>query len=177
MDAGALTSEAQAEGHGIEGLVREFRPLVRSIARRYEGRGADREDLEQEGYLALILLARRGMGRDPARHLKNHLPGFVRDAAARMRHRSETVTLTPNGDDDDSPPLAEMLPDERAERDFEEFELHDLMERTLTREEFHIAGSLYRGMTQSEIASSLGRTQQSIGWRLKGIRSKLKKVS
>ncbi|WP_455600123.1 sigma factor, partial [Cloacibacillus sp.] len=37
-------------------IIRAYRPLVIATAGRYQGRGADFCDLEQEGYLALLIL-------------------------------------------------------------------------------------------------------------------------
>ena len=46
-----MNGEAQ-----VREIVDSYTPLVRATARRYEGRGADYEDLVQEGYLALLIL-------------------------------------------------------------------------------------------------------------------------
>ena len=41
---------------GVEAELEAYAPLVRSVAWRYAGRGAEFEDLVQEGCLALIVL-------------------------------------------------------------------------------------------------------------------------
>ncbi len=65
--------------YDMESELRRFRPLVTATARRYAGRGAEFDDLVQEGYLALLeLVPRCG---DPERlplFLKNRLPARVR---------------------------------------------------------------------------------------------------
>ena len=173
-DTHTETGVREQDAHcGIEGLVREFAPLVRRIARRYEGRGAERDDLEQEGYLALILLAGRDMRGNTARYLKNHLPGYVRDAAARLRTRSDTVTLSCD-DDDTAPGLEDMIPDKRADEELEELEIKDMLERTLHPDDMPVAQALCSGMTQMEIASSLGVPRQRVRWRIERIRGRLK---
>ena len=71
---------------GVEAELEAYAPLVRSVAWRYAGRGAEFEDLVQEGCLALLVLIPRCPDRRwLARYLKTNLPGYVRDAAARMR--------------------------------------------------------------------------------------------
>lgn len=76
-----MNGEAQ-----VREIVDSYTPLVRATARRYEGRGADYEDLVQEGYLALLILIPKCPDMKWLAHfLKNNLPGLVRDAAARMR--------------------------------------------------------------------------------------------
>ena len=82
---------------GVEAELEAYAPLVRSVAWRYAGRGAEFEDLVQEGCLALLVLIPRCPDRRwLARYLKTNLPGYVRDAAARMRkpitNGGETMT-------------------------------------------------------------------------------------
>ena len=45
-------------------ITREYTPLVKAAAAKYQGRGAEYEDLVQEGYMALVVLRRR---RSPSR--------------------------------------------------------------------------------------------------------------
>ena len=81
---------------GGGGLKHTRRSCVRSLG---VTRGAARrfEDLVQEGCLALLVLIPRCPDRRwLARYLKTNLPGYVRDAAARMRK-----TITNGGRDDD----------------------------------------------------------------------------
>ena len=82
---------------GVEAELEAYAPLVRSVAWRYAGRGVEFEDLVQEGCLALLVLIPRCQDRRwLARYLKTNLPGYVRDAAARMRkpvaNGGETMT-------------------------------------------------------------------------------------
>ena len=44
---------------GVEAELEAYAPLVRSVAWRYAGRGAEFEDLVQEGCLALLVLIPR----------------------------------------------------------------------------------------------------------------------
>lgn len=43
----------------LEEITAKYTPLVLSLARKYQGRGAEYDDLVQEGYIALIKLAPR----------------------------------------------------------------------------------------------------------------------
>ena len=79
----------------IESILWRYRPLVIATARRYTGRGAEFDDLVQEGYMALILLIPLcpAPERLPA-YLKSRLPGRVRTAAQRSwRTRERTTAL------------------------------------------------------------------------------------
>ena len=40
-------------------LIEKYAPMVMATARRYAGRGAEYEDLVQEGFLALLILIRK----------------------------------------------------------------------------------------------------------------------
>ena len=73
-------------GGDLGGLLLSYTPLVRATAHRYMGRGAEFDDLVQEGYLALLLLIPRCGDREwlPL-FLKSRLPGYVRAAAKKTR--------------------------------------------------------------------------------------------
>lgn len=176
----AVYSQKKNEGQGDGGkpadvgrLVREFAPLVRRIARRYEGRGADREDLEQEGYAAMIEIARRHGSREMGKRLKRHLPGYVRDAAAKMWRPASCVSIS---DDEQSEgvSLSELLPDPHAGEDVEEFELMDALERFLEQDEMALACALADGLTQQEIAEATGRSRATEGRRIARLRARLR---
>ena len=73
----------------IERIAREYTPLVKAAAAKYQGRGAEYEDLVQEGYMALVVLVPQCRDRQwlPL-FLRNRVPYHVRDAAARLRGRT-----------------------------------------------------------------------------------------
>ena len=152
---------------GVEAELEAYAPLVRSVAWRYAGRGAEFEDLVQEGCLALIVLIPRCPDRRwLARYLKTNLPGFVRDAAARMRRHAA------HGGGAMTEELEATLG--KNEERYEETELRETLERLLTREELDITQALMEGFTQAEIARGLGVTQQAVAARVKKIRAKLR---
>ena len=62
----------------------------------------------------------------------------------------------------------------RDEERYEETELRETLERLLTREELDLTQALVEGLTQAEIARSLGITQQAVAARVKKIRAKLR---
>ena len=158
----------------VEALVRDFSPLVRKVAARYEGRGAEKEDLVQEGFLFLTAAARRYNKKRLAMLLANNLPGKVRDAAARMR-RARTLEAVSLSEDEelDSPEL--QIPDERAQRDFDDFETADLLERLFDGADLEIARAAMDGQTQMEMSEKLNMSQQNVSYRLKGIREALRR--
>ena len=163
----SFMEDSQIAARAVDEDVEAYAPLVRSVAWRYAGRGADFEDLVQEGNLALIVLIPRCPDkRWLARYLKVNLPGFVRDAAARMRRHAA------HGGGAMTEELEATLG--KNEERYEETELRETLERLLTREELDITQALMEGFTQAEIARGLGVTQQAVAARVKKIRAKLR---
>ena len=140
----------------IERIAREYTPLVKAAAAKYQGRGAEYEDLVQEGYMALVVLVPQCRDRQwlPL-FLRNRVPYHVRDAAARLR---EAIEETAGAEDEK----------------YGEAELRETLRRTLTRGELDITQALMEGFTQAEIARELGISQQAVAARLKKIRDKLR---
>ena len=158
-----MNGEAQ-----VREIVDSYTPLVRATARRYEGRGADYEDLVQEGYLALLILIPKCPDMKWLAHfLKNNLPGLVRDAAARMRRGRA------QGDE----VLLEIEETAGAEEEgYREAELRAILFRVLTPEELDLTQALLEGFKQREIAENLGVSQQAVAARLRKIKDKLKGI-
>lgn len=155
------------EAKEMEKIALEYSPLVKAAAARYQGRGAEYDDLVQEGYMALVVLAPQCRERRwlPL-FLKNRLPCRVRDAAARMRK------WRASGDE----VLLEEI-EETAGADDEKYgeaELRETLRRLLSRDELDLTQALVEGFTQAEIARTLGISQQAVAARLKKIRDKLR---
>lgn len=148
-----------------EGLLTQFQPLVKTVAARYEGRGAEYEDLIQEGNLALLILEPKCKDKQwlPA-YLKSRLPGYVRTAAERAR-KGQAESLAED--------MESILPDSESGKERDEFELRELLARVLTKEEFDLTQALVEGFTQEELASLLGISQQAVSARVKRVREKL----
>jgi RNA polymerase sigma factor (sigma-70 family) len=177
---GALTGpDPDDEGiDGIEALVTAFTPFVRSVARRYEGRGALREDLEQEGYLALLKIARRVSQRECfSRVLWNFLPGMVRDAAAKLRWGDREVPLAAGGEygdpDDDEDLPAVNVADDRAPRDYDEVEFRAAIDALGEAPDRDIAEALADGLSLGEIACQLHIDRKTLRKRIRGLCDKL----
>ena len=151
----------------IERIAREYTPLVKAAAAKYQGRGAEYEDLVQEGYMALVVLVPQCRDRRwlPL-FLRNRVPYHVRDAAARMRKRGS----------DGGEVLLEAIEETAGAEDdkYGEAELREALRRTLTRSELDITQALMEGFTQAEIARELGISQQAVAARLKKLRDKLR---
>ena len=159
-----MSGEAQ-----VREIVDSYTPLVRATARRYEGRGADYEDLVQEGYLALLILIPKCPDMKWLAHfLKNNLPGLVRDAAARMRRGRA------QGDEVLLEEIEETAGAE--EEGYREAELRAILFRVLTPEELDLTQALLEGFKQREIAENLGVSQQAVAARLRKIKDKLKGI-
>ena len=140
-----------------EKALGRFTPLVRSLARRYAGPGAEFDDLVQEGYLALLrLLPRCRDERALPAFLGRSLPRAVRDAAAKAwRMRAVTVDIDE---------MAEVL---AAEPDF------SLLSLGLDADEERLAALVMAGLTQREIGRALGLSQQAVSRRVGRLRESL----
>lgn len=150
----------------MENLLTQYTPLVKALAAHYKGRGAEYDDLVQEGYLALLrLIPKCGDRQWLAAFLKNHLPGYVRNAAERQRRKENISGLDEDFDD--------FLPDERSREERGEFELDETLVRALTEAELDIARLLLDGRTQRELAEKLEVSQQAVGAKIRRIRNKL----
>ncbi|MCF0247801.1 MAG: sigma-70 family RNA polymerase sigma factor [Synergistes sp.] len=157
----------------ITEVIRDFRPLINSAAARYCGRGAEFEDLVQEGCLAVIRLLPKCSDRKYlAAFLKNRLPGCVRDAAAKMRWPNNCGSIEASQDEDG--PDLEIPSSEEPQRS--SIELRIMIERALTPEELDITQALTEGFSQREIAEILCISQQAVSKRLSVIRRKLRKI-
>ena len=147
--------------YNMEQELERFQPLVKATARRYEGRGAEFDDLVQEGYVALLeLIPRCG---DPGKlplYLKERLPARVR-AAARREWRHNGLSLEDIEGTGEEP------------ADLEEPSFPDPLMETLGQKEKKIAELLTEGFTQKEISEQFGISQQAVSARVKKMRQKL----
>ncbi|MDR1137345.1 MAG: sigma-70 family RNA polymerase sigma factor [Synergistaceae bacterium] len=160
----------------VEEFLKANSEKVSQYACKYSGRGAEAEDLEQEGYLALIACLRQYSKRKTCQMIENSLKGITRDAAARHRRRENPVRLSQcGGDSDDALLKEEHIADAAAADDFILVELTDMLERALKPDDLPVALMLMDGWTQAEIARRLGVSQQSVSKRIARIRTILKK--
>ena len=147
--------------YNMDQELERFQPLVKATARRYEGRGAEFDDLVQEGYVALLeLIPRCG---DPGKlplYLKERLPARVR-AAARREWRHNGLSLEDIEGTGEEP------------ADLEEPSFPDPLVETLGQKEKKIAELLTEGFTQKEISEQFGISQQAVSARVKKMRQKL----
>lgn len=147
--------------YNMEQELERFRPLVKATARRYEGRGAEFDDLVQEGYVALLELIPKCS--DPGKlplYLKERLPARVR-AAARREWRHNGLSLEDIEGTGEEP------------ADLEEPSFPDPLMETLGQKEKKIADLLTEGYTQKEISEQFGISQQAVSARVKKMRQKL----
>ena len=145
--------------------VLRFRPLVMATARRYAGRGAEFDDLVQEGFIALLEVIPRCKDRERLPlFLKNRLPARVRTAARREWRREWTPIEDIEG--------TAAEPSFSEERDFAE---EDLCAR-LDDEDRELVILLADGLSQKEAAGRCGITQQAVSARLRAVRKRLEPV-
>lgn len=152
-------------------LVKKYSPLVKAVAGRYAGRGAEYEDLVQEGYLALLVLFEKCQDKQwlPA-YLAKRLPGYVRNAAKKLRGvrgKAEVIDI-------------EECPEIIVDPFFIDreawIEFIYIIQKILTPDEFIICRDLLCGCSQADIAKKYKITQQAISARLKKIRAVLEPV-
>ncbi len=149
-----------------EQLVRDYRPLVRATARQYRGRGAEFDDLCQEGYMAIVRLLDRCVKEDHvALFLRMAVKRAVRDAARRLRWKENPSDLER---------FEELAaPDDLVAIFDEPMEIELLLRKIPTAEDRLIVMRLAEGATQAEIARELQLTQQAVSARLGPIRRTL----
>ncbi len=146
----------------------DYMPLARKVARNYAGRGAEFDDLAQEGFLALRELVVRhdaeGRGQALGLYIARRLRAKVRDAASRLRRASlhDSLELRAEEDGFDVPYV---------DGAFAEF---DLLEG-LSPAERRLALDLAGGLSQRECAARLLVTQQCVSKRVACLRRKLRR--
>jgi len=149
-----------------EQIVKDFRPLVKAAARTYKGRGAEFDDLCQEGSLAVLRLLDKCTKEDHvALFLRMAVKRAVRDAARRLRWRENPADLEAYED------LA--APQDLAALFDEPMEIELLLRKISNAQDRLIVMRLAEGATQGEIARELCLTQQAVSARLGPIRRTL----
>lgn len=143
-----------------------FAPLVRSVARRYAGRGADLEDLlSQASCDVLELILGCPEGKSMALHLSQNLPGRVRDAAAKLRKQADHGSIEELAE-------AGYEPQDRSPNYTPQLLLAGI---PIDPDDFLLVEDLLYGLTQAEIAKDLGCSQQNVSYMIKKLRTKLQK--
>lgn len=149
-----------------ERIVKDFRPLVKAAARTYKGRGAEFEDLCQEGSLAVLRLLDKCTKEDHlALFLRMAVKRAVRDAARRLRWKENPADLEAYED------LA--APEDLVAIFDEPMEIELLLRKIPSAQDRLIVMRLAEGATQGEIARELCLTQQAVSARLGPIRRTL----
>lgn len=147
----------------MEEDLQQFYPLVVATARRYAGRGAEFDDLVQEGYMVLLRLIPRCSDRTRlADFLKKRLPGLVRTAAKRAWRSSGTIPL-------DELEVMGREPSAAVLENLWEY----IPEDELTSDERRLVLMLANGLGQREAADYFGITQQAVSARVRALRRKL----
>jgi RNA polymerase sigma factor (sigma-70 family) len=149
-----------------ERIVKDFRPLVKAAARQYKGRGAEFDDLCQEGSLAVLRLLPRCTKEDHvALFLRMAVKRAVRDAARRLRWKERPADLEPYeelAEPEDLPAVYEAP-----------IEIELLLKQLPDARDRQLVFRLVEGATQTEAARELGLTQQGVSARLGHIRRTL----
>ena len=157
----------------LKRVIDENAGKIDHYAWKYSRRaGAEKEDLRQEGYLALLRLIKKASRRNLNRAISNSLRGMIRDAASDLYYPEGTVQLSQcDSDDEDAAlPMAEDIADVAAEEDFERFELTDAVERPLNDENRFLAELLAKNNTHTEIARMFGISRQAVSRKVTNLR-------
>ncbi|MDL2299029.1 sigma-70 family RNA polymerase sigma factor [Synergistaceae bacterium OttesenSCG-928-D05] len=162
----SIATPTTLEAGSYNGIVMAFTPLVLRTAKRYMGKGAEFEDLRQEGYRALLeLIPKCKDFKWLPFFLKTRLPGKIRDAAVKLRWKEGHNPLDV---------YEEVIPECESELERRRRELEDMLDRVLSEEERDIVQALLEGFTLREIGEVLGITGQSVYLRVRKIREKLR---
>ena len=154
-----------------EELIAKYEPLVKATAKRYAGRGAEYEDLVQEGYLALLILNEKCTDKNwLTAFIASRLPGYVRTAAQRLRGLRRKTNFA------DFDTVADLLIDPSEVERRLLIEILEILKRKLRPGEFIMVCDAMDGWTQSDLAGKNNITQQAVCARLKKIRAKLEPV-
>ena len=146
-----------------EEILRRFEPLVRATARRYAGRGADFDDLVQEGFLALWLaLPRCRVPEALPLFLKQSVDRAVRHGAARLRRPDSWVQEAEEEEGDEG----REFPSDRTREELEAWMVLDALEE----EDRVLVTVLAAGGTQAEAGRALGLSRATVGFRLGRVR-------
>lgn len=157
-----------------ESILQRLSKTIKYYARMYEGHGAERDDLIQEGFLAALRLMKRCSRENLDRAFYCSLRGMVRDAAERLRHQARTLHMSRYADDGEASSwMEEVVTDGAAADAAENIELMYDLDRSLGAEARKMALMLLEGYTQSEIAFELEISQQAASKRIGKIRSVL----
>jgi len=154
-----------------EELIVKYEPLVKATARRYAGRGAEYEDLVQEGYLALLILNEKCTDKEwLTAFIARRLPGYVRTAAQRFRGLRRVTNFA----DFDTAADIVLDPSEIERRVL--VEILEILRRKLSPDEFIMVCDVMDGWSQNDLAGKHNITQQAVCARLKKIRAKLEPI-
>lgn len=172
-------------------LALAFRPLALKMAAKYAGRGAEFDDLLQEGLLALDILVSQWEAMEEEEreeelsvYVAKRFPGRVRDAAERSRWRYDDENfryldvpleeIMEKSYDVLSEEIVESPRVSLAAADMQvDFDVEATLRRVLSDEEFWIVWWLMYGWTLREIARKLDIPHTTLHYRLKKIRRKL----
>ena len=160
----------------LESLALKYSALAKSTARRYEGRGAEKADLEQEAYLALFRIARTSTADDmlDMRIFKN-LRGMVRNAAGKMRWNPGDMSID-DEDTEDYIMACDTTLDHGTELGAARVELMSAVESEIGAEGAELILKLADGMSFTEIAQEEGVTPQAVWNRIKRLRKRLVRI-
>jgi RNA polymerase sigma factor (sigma-70 family) len=157
-----VTRASHGDQRAWNDLVERYAPLVWSVCRRYQLRGADAEDVQQTVWLQLV--SRLGKIRDPAA-----LPGWL---ATTTRRECVRVLRAPRGPRPaEYVPDLETLPDQHAgtaDQDLLEAERHAALREALARLPAccqRLIGKLIEDppLSYAQISASLGIPVGSLG--------------
>lgn len=152
-------------------LIEKYTPMVKATAKRYAGRGAEYEDLVQEGFLALLILIRKCTDEKwLTAYIAKRLPGYVRTAAQRYRGLRSKACFV------DFEFIPEVVFDPFEEDRRKLVEVIHIIKKILTPDEYFIVHDVLDGWSQSDLAEKYDISQQAVSARMKKIRAKLEPV-
>jgi RNA polymerase sigma factor (sigma-70 family) len=157
-----------------EAILNDLRNAISFYAWSYEGKGAEHDDLLQEGFLAALKVIRNKSEKAAYRSFGTSLRGMVRDAAARLRRRPDTIQISICArDDGEATYMEDFIADDATADAAETVELMSDIERRLGAKDMEIVRLLIEGYTHAEIGRELDISQQAVSVKIAKIRQTL----
>lgn len=182
IDLDLIKKSKEGDIYSQEILLQKYKNLVKSIANKYHIKGADKEDILQEGMIGLYKAIR---DYDIDKNVYFNI--FARKCIAR-----QIITAVRNANRQKNKPLNEYLSfdDINIEEDYEKFideenpetifirkeqntQLNENLKKILTRREYLVLNLFLKGYSHKEISKKLGITVRGTSGAIQRVKYKL----
>ena len=186
-DRKAVLAAKKGDKEAEEFLIRKYAGMVRMKCCSYYVKGADKEDLIQEGMIGLIEAIREY---EPEKNTEFHFFAGICiarqiltaiKAGNRLKHIPLNMSVSLEQCPECSDPILEILPDESAVNPEDQFilqedrrRLHESVDSILTRQEQSVFTAYMDGYSYQKIASAMCLTVKAVDNSLQRVKRKVK---